>query len=290
MEVLLHQIDAFADAPWTGNPAAVMPLPAWVPDALLGRMAEENNLSETAFLTPALPAAAGAPPADRPTFHLRWFTPAVEVDLCGHATLAAAAHVLEDLHPGRDAVAFWTRSGWLHVARTDDDEYVLDLPAQPSTPVAIDPALAAALGAEPVATWAGQDVILLLDSEREVRSLTPDFGAFPALPRGVVVTAAGESVEVVSRMFAPGIGVPEDPVTGSAHAQLAPLWAERLGRTAFRARQLSRRGGALRVALDGDRVLLAGRCHRYLDGVVRLPDDTPCGDGDLVTSGADGSA
>ncbi|MFC8046933.1 PhzF family phenazine biosynthesis protein [Nocardia sp. NPDC057353] len=273
MEVLLHQIDAFADAPFTGNPAAVMPLTAWLPDGLLHRLAEENNLSETAFLTAALPAAAGAPPADRPAFHLRWFTPAAEVALCGHATLAAAAQVLEDLHPGLDAVSFWTRSGWLHVDRTDDDEYVLDLPAQESRAVPVDPALAAALRAAPVAAFSGADEVLVFDSEAEIRALRPDFGAFPAVPRGVVATAPGAEVEFVSRMFAPGIGVPEDPVTGSAHAQLAPIWAERLRRTVFRARQLSRRGGALRVELAGERVLVAGRCRRYLDGVVVLPDE-----------------
>ncbi|MFC8532276.1 PhzF family phenazine biosynthesis protein [Nocardia sp. NPDC057227] len=272
MEVLLHQIDAFAEAPFTGNPAAVMPLTAWLPDGLLQRLAEENNLSETAFLTPALPAAAGAPPAGLPAFHLRWFTPVAEVALCGHATLAAAAQVLEDLHPGIDAVSFWTRSGWLRVERTDDDEYVLDLPAQGSVPVPVDPELAAALRAEPVAAFSGADEVLVFGSEAEIRSLRPDFGAFPAVPRGVVATAPGVAVEFVSRMFAPGIGVPEDPVTGSAHAQLAPIWAERLGRTAFRARQLSRRGGALRVELVGERVLLAGRCRRYLDGVVQVPD------------------
>lgn len=272
MEVLLHQIDAFADAPFSGNPAAVMPLPSWLPDALLQQLAEENNLAETAFYTSQLPPEAGVPPGEWPAFHLRWFTPRVEVALCGHATLASAAQILVDMHPGEDRVSFYTRSGWLHVDRTDDDEFVLDLPAVPSIPVQPDPALVAALGVRPVRAYSGTDEVLVVATEQEVRDIAPVLSAFPALPRGTIVTAPGDSVDFVSRFFAPGVGVPEDPVTGSAHAQLVPLWSERLGRTELRARQLSRRGGSLRCELTGDRVLLFGRCRRYLDGVVTLPD------------------
>lgn len=270
MEVLLHQIDAFADAPFSGNPAAVMPLPTWLPDTVLQQVAEENNLSETAFYTSRLPPEAGARAESVPAYHLRWFTPATEVDMCGHATLAAAAQILTDIEPGEDRVDFFTRSGWLRVDRTDDDEYVLDLPAVASVPVDPDPALVAALGADPVRAYDGVDVVIVVDGETAVRELTPALTAFPPVPRGVIVTAPGDEVDFVSRFFGPGVGVPEDPVTGSAHAQLAPLWGAELGRTSLTARQLSRRGGALGVELAGDRVLLTGRCRRYLDGVVTL--------------------
>ncbi|MFD8247521.1 PhzF family phenazine biosynthesis protein [Nocardia sp. NPDC059691] len=272
MEVLLHQIDAFADAPFSGNPAAVMPLPSWLPDALLQQLAEENNLAETAFYTSRLPPEAGVPPGEWPAFHLRWFTPRVEVALCGHATLASAAQILADMHPGEDRVSFYTRSGWLHVDRTDDDEFVLDLPAVPSIPVQPDPALVAALGVRPVGAYSGTDEVIVVATEQEVRDAAPVLAAFPALPRAAIVTAPGDSVDFVSRVFAPAVGVPEDPVTGSAHAQLVPLWSERLGRTELHARQLSRRGGSLRCELTGERVLLFGRCRRYLDGVVTLPE------------------
>ncbi|MGW4070031.1 PhzF family phenazine biosynthesis protein [Nocardia grenadensis] len=270
MEVLLHQIDAFADAPFSGNPAAVMPLPTWLPDTVLQQLAEENNLAETAFYTSRLPPEAGASPGDWPAYHLRWFTPMTEVVMCGHATLAAAAQILCDIQPGEDRVGFFTHSGWLRVDRTDDDEYVLDLPAVASVPAEPDAALVAALGVEPVRVYSGADVVVVVDSERQVRELAPALGAFPKVQRGVVVTARGDEVDFVSRFFAPGVGVPEDPVTGSAHAQLAPLWSAELGRSRMTARQLSRRGGSLDVELVEDRVLLTGRCRRYLDGVVTL--------------------
>ncbi|WP_280353147.1 PhzF family phenazine biosynthesis protein [Nocardia otitidiscaviarum] len=276
MEVLLHQIDAFVDAPFSGNPAAVMPLLSWLPDDLLQRLAEENNLAETAFYTSALPPEAGAAPDNAPAFHLRWFTPAVEVDLCGHATLATAAQILEDMHPGSDRVHFNPRRGWLGVDRAADGGLVLDLPAVASRELdltaEIPRALAKAIGVRPIRALDGTDIVLMVTSELEVREAHPNFAAFPSLHRGVIVTAAGESVDFVSRFFAPGVGVPEDPVTGSAHAQLTPIWSADLGRTALTARQLSPRGGTLGCTLTGDRVQLTGRCRRYLDGVVRLPD------------------
>lgn len=272
MEVLLHQIDAFADAPFSGNPAAVMPLPSWLPDELLLHIAEENNLAETAFYTTQLPPEAGPPPGEWPAVHLRWFTPTKEVDMCGHATMATAAQILTDIHPGEDRVSFFTRSGWLHVDRTDNDEYVLDLPALESVEIEPDPVLVAALGVRPVRAFTGFDEVIVLGSEQEVRDARPDFAAFPPLAMDAVITARGETADIVSRVFGPDLGVVEDPVTGSAHAQLVPLWSKALGRTAFTAHQLSRRGGVLRCELVGDRVLLLGRCRRYLDGVVTLPD------------------
>ncbi|MFQ6326308.1 MULTISPECIES: PhzF family phenazine biosynthesis protein [unclassified Nocardia] len=272
MEVLLHQIDAFADAPFSGNPAAVMPLSAWLPDALLQNLAEENNLAETAFYTAQLPPDAGARPGEWPVFHLRWFTPTLEVNMCGHATMAAAAQVLEDIHPGEDRVSFFTRSGWLHVDRTDDDEYVLDLPALESREIEPDPVLIDALGVRPVRAFTGFDEVIVLGSEQEVRDAHPNFAAFPPLAFDAVITARGESSDIVSRVFGPDLGVIEDPVTGSAHAQLVPLWTRELGRTELTARQLSHRGGSMRCELVGNRVLLIGRCRRYLDGVVTIPD------------------
>ncbi|RDI49821.1 PhzF family phenazine biosynthesis protein [Nocardia mexicana] len=272
MEVLLHQIDAFADAPFTGNPAAVMPLLEWLPDELLQQLAEENNLAETAFYVSELPPEAGAAPGEGPAFHLRWFTPAVEVDMCGHATLASAAQILDDMHPGSDRVHFFTRSGWLTVDRTDADELVLDLPAVASLDVVADPDLVDALGVRPLRTLTGQDEVIIVASEREVRTARPNLSAFPKLARGVILTAPGDTADFVSRFFAPGVGIPEDPVTGSAHAQLTPIWSTDFGRADLTAHQLSARGGRLRCTLAADRVLLTGRCHRYLDGVVRLPD------------------
>src|SRR5690606_1182929 len=261
-----------ADAPFAGNPAAVMPLSSWLPDALLQSLAEENNLADTAFYTAQLPPEAGGAPAENPAFHLRWFTPGAEVDMCGHATLASAAQILTDLHPGEDRVSFFTRSGWLHVDRTDDDEYVLDLPAVASVATEPDPVLVEAIGVRPVRAYSGADEVLILASEREVREAAPALGAFPPLERGAIIAAPGDEVDLVSRFFAPGVGVPEDPVTGSAHAQLVPLWAERTGSPFVLARQLSRRGGTIRCELRGERVLLIGRCRRYLDGVVTLDD------------------
>ncbi|PSR67472.1 isomerase [Nocardia sp. MDA0666] len=272
MEVLLHQIDAFADAPFTGNPAAVMPLLGWLPDELLQRLAEENRLSETAFYTSALPVEAGLPPGDGPAFWLRWFTPATEVDLCGHATLATAAQIFDDMHPTADRLHFFTRSGWLGVER-DGAELELDLPLVESVDTVPDPDLIAALGVRPVRVLTGQDEVVVVATEAEVRQARPRFAAFPALRRGVILTAPGDRCDFVSRFFAPGVGVDEDPVTGSAHAQLAPLWARDLGRSELSARQLSARTGRLRCTVSGSRVLLTGRCHRYLDGVVRLPHE-----------------
>ncbi|MGW5519459.1 PhzF family phenazine biosynthesis protein [Nocardia africana] len=272
MEVLLHQIDAFADAPFTGNPAAVMPLLGWLPDELLQRLAEENRLSETAFYISALPVVAGSPPGDGPAFWLRWFTPATEVDLCGHATLAAAAQIFDDMHPTADRLHFFTRSGWLGVERAGA-ELELDLPLVDSVDAVPDPDLITALGVRPLRVLTGQDEVVVVATEAEVRQARPTFAAFPALRRGVILTAPGDRCDFVSRFFAPGVGVDEDPVTGSAHAQLAPLWARELGRRELSARQLSARTGRLRCTVNGSRVLLTGRCHRYLDGVVRLPHE-----------------
>ncbi len=271
-----YTVDAFADRPFAGNPAVVVPLASWLPDALMQAMAAEHNVSETAFFVPDGPGQ----------WHLRWFTPKVEVPICGHATLATA-HVLaaEMGAPLADdaPLRFRTQSGILRVAR-EDDRYVLDFPALP--PVSAQrppPGLAAALGAVPREVWKARDWICLFDSADTVRALTPDHGRIAALsdsvPGGnarVIVTAAGDDGEhdIVSRYFAARVGVNEDPVTGMAHTQLVPYWARRLGKQALVCRQASTRGGTLWCALAGDRVRIGGHAVLYAKGEVRLPSQS----------------
>ncbi|AVT36153.1 PhzF family phenazine biosynthesis protein [Plantactinospora sp. BB1] len=280
MRLRLIQLDAFADRVFQGNPAAVMPLPGWLPDSVLQALAKENNLSETAFYTAALPADADPPPGDDPAYHLRWFTPAVEVDLCGHATLATAGQLFDDVHPDASRLLFWTRSGWLPVRRADrSGELELDFPAGRLRAVPdgdeVDAAAVTALGIEPEHRFRDTDLVYVLRSAAEVRAVTADFTTLARLPvRGAIVTAPGDTdgVDFVSRWFGAGAGAFEDPVTGSAHSQIAPYWAERLGRATLTARQLSARGGTVHCAVDADRVRLRGAYRRYLDGTVTIPD------------------
>jgi PhzF family phenazine biosynthesis protein len=258
MGILIHQVDAFTDRPFTGNPAAVCLLPREADPGWMQAVAAEMNLAETAFVW----KEAGA-------LGLRWFTPTVEVDLCGHATLAAA-HVLWDLgRLGREEAArFHTRSGLLTATLTAS-WIALDFPAHPAEQVAAPPALAA-LGAEPVFVGRSRfDLLVELRSEQEVRALKPDVRSLATLPvRGVIVTAAADAagVDYVLRFFAPQTGVDEDPVTGSAQCTLAPHWAARIGRHDLVGRQVSARGGTLRVRLDGDRVSIAGQAVTVLRG------------------------
>ncbi len=252
-EIPLFQVDAFTDRPFAGNPAAVCPLDDWLPDALLQSIAAENNLSETAFIL------------ERPDgdFDLRWFTPAVEVELCGHATLASAT-VLD-----RDRVVFHTRSGPLTVVRGEVG-YEMDFPATRPRPVTI-PGLAEALGVDCADTVQGRDAFVVLPDEAAVRAVQPDFRALGRLDvYAVGVTAPGTDVDFVSRFFAPRAGIDEDPVTGSAHCQLAPLWAERLGRSTLTARQVSARGGEIGCTVKGDRVVLSGQAIVVIEGKLRL--------------------
>ena len=259
MRLRIFQIDAFTDEVFGGNPAAVCPLESWIDDATLQAIALENNLSETAFLVPANGA-----------YGLRWFTPLAEVDLCGHATLASAQVVFQHLQPGADSVAFDTRSGRLAVSRGTDG-LTMDFPALAAHPVEPPADLVAGLGAEPTAAYAGMDYLALFETEAEVRALAPDQLALGRLDRrGVIVSAPGESVDFVSRFFSPNMGVPEDPVTGSAHCMLAPFWGERLGKTTLVARQISRRGGIVRCELAGERVRLTGRAVQYLEGTITV--------------------
>lgn len=261
MRTPIFQIDAFTTRRFAGNPAAVIPMDRFLDDATLQAIAAENNLAETAFLVP-----------EGGDYRLRWFTPTVEVPLCGHATLASAAAVMERLELGRDKVIFHTASGPLMVNRTNGG-YVMDFPVRPSEPVATPPGLAQALGVVPVEVLSDTfNYIAVLESAQLVRELAPDIAAIARMDRsGVVVTAPGdETYDFVSRYFAPAKGIPEDPVTGGAHCALAPYWAKRLGKTAFRAYQASRRGGEITCRLAGDRVELEGSCIFYLEGEVEI--------------------
>jgi PhzF family phenazine biosynthesis protein len=259
-ELRLVQVDAFADRPFTGNPAAVMPLDRWLADDVLQAIAEENNLSETAFTIPAQDGEAD--------YELRWFTPAVEVVLCGHATLASGHVLLGD----RDRIRFRTRrAGMLEVAR-DGDGYAMSLPAWKAEPKPL-PEVLAALGCEARETlWhPGRYALIVLDSEADVLAVRPDFRALAA--QGdilTIVTAPGDATDMVSRVFAAGAGIDEDPVTGSAHCISVPYWAERLGKDALTCFQASRRGGRLTGRLDGDRVILGGKCVTVAEGIMRI--------------------
>jgi PhzF family phenazine biosynthesis protein len=288
----LYQVDAFAERPFAGNPAAVCPLETPLPDALMQQIAAENNLSETAFVDigdlaatavpgdglagtrPVLPGP-GARPAD--ALVLRWFTPTVEVDLCGHATLATAFVLMTEIDPGLAEVTFRTRSGLLVVRRGAVGELVLDLPLRKPAPAdaATAAEVAELLDARPaeVLRVPGGTLLAVLDSARAVRRATADLVRVARLGVSLCISAPGPdeapSVDFVSRYFAPAHGIPEDPVTGSAHCFLTPFWAERLGKSALRARQVSRRGGELSCALAGDRVLIGGHACLVMTGTLR---------------------
>jgi predicted PhzF superfamily epimerase YddE/YHI9 len=262
MTLTIYQVDAFTERPFAGNPAAVVPLERPAPEPWMRDLAAEMNLSETAFLWP-----------DGEAWRLRWFTPAAEVRLCGHATLASAHVLWETGRLGPAAPArFETLSGRL-AARRGEDGIELDFPARPGEPVVPVPGLAAALGASPSSyARSADDYLVELADEWAVRALAPDFAALGALEvRGVIATAAadpGRDFDFVSRFFAPAVGVPEDPVTGSSHCTLAPFWSARLGRAELTGLQVSRRGGRVRTRLAGERVVLSGRAVTVFTGAL----------------------
>ncbi len=260
MRLPIHQIDAFAGRVFAGNPAAVCPLDDWLPDGLMQAIAVENNLSETAFLV-----------RDGDAYAIRWFTPATEVRLCGHATLASAFLIMNDLEPGRRSVRFKTRSaGDLMVTREGDLD-ALDLPADPPSPAAAPDGLAAALGRAPEAVLAAAYLLTVYRDEAAVRALAPDMAALAGLHEvGVIATAPGDAVDFVSRFFAPAAGIDEDPVTGSAHCILTPYWSARLGKDRLEARQVSARGGELVCEDRGERVRVIGAAARYMQGVIHV--------------------
>jgi PhzF family phenazine biosynthesis protein len=261
--IAMHQIDAFADTLFAGNPAAVCVLAEPLPEATMQAIAAENNLSETAFIRPLGDAYA-----------IRWFTPTTEMDLCGHATLASAFVVLELLEPQRDMVVFESLKHGSLPVRREGDQLIMNFPATPGTRASIEPELVRALGAHPVELWLAVYWMAVFESEAQIRALTPDFPAIARMrPGEVIVTAPADDPEIdfVSRFFGPGVGIDEDPVTGSAHCVLAPYWRDRLGKSRLRARQVSARGGELECDVDGARVELIGRCVRYSSGRVSLP-------------------
>jgi PhzF family phenazine biosynthesis protein len=255
----MYQVDAFAGQVFSGNPAAICPLDNWLPDAQMQAIAAENNLAETAFFV-----------RNGSGYKLRWFTPAVEVELCGHATLASAFIILNDLTPGERSVSFETKSGTLTVTR-EGDLYSLDFPAMPPKECDVYPGLVQALGGKPETVLGARDYFVVYGSEEELRALKPDMQALMNIDRfAVIATAPGRQVDFVSRFFAPAKGVPEDPVTGSAHCSLIPYWSKRLGKSKLHAFQVSPRGGELWCEDRGARVTISGKAVRFFEGAIFL--------------------
>jgi PhzF family phenazine biosynthesis protein len=263
MKLPIYQVDAFAAGLFLGNPAAVCPLDAWLPTETLQAIALENYLSETAFYVPKGPAGR---------YGLRWFTPTVEVELCGHATVATASVIQEVRREfAGSRLVFETLSGELTVER-EGDLYVLDFPANPPQPCTAPPLLVEALGTPPETILGARDYLCVYSSADQVRNLAPEMGKLTQLDRrGIIVTAPGEREDFVSRFFAPSKGIPEDPVTGSAHTTLIPYWSQRLGKTKLFARQISSRGGELWCQDLGSRVKIGGRAVQYLTGEISIP-------------------
>ena len=253
----IYQVDAFTDKMFAGNPAAVCPLEQWLPDATMQQLAMENNLAETAFFVKQ----------DDGSFHIRWFTPAVEVDLCGHATLATAYILFNELGYKDDLIRFQSKSGVLNVTR-NGEMITLDFPANPPQPVAPPAGLFEGLKITSSKVYFGAwDYVVVLDSQEAVEQLQPDFLVLSNIKsRGVTVTAKGNEVDFVSRCFFPQSGINEDPVTGSAHTITTAYWSKELGKTKLTAKQLSPRGGELFCELKGDRVLMSGKGKLYLKG------------------------
>ncbi|MCY1287359.1 putative isomerase YddE [compost metagenome] len=260
MPLEFHQVDAFTQQPFSGNPAMVYRLDAWLDEALMQRIAAEHNLAETAFLVKAGNA-----------WHIRWFTPTSEVPLCGHATLASAHVLFEQYGEAGERLDFTCQSGALSVTR-EGERLVLDFPSLPPRPIAADAAIRQALGMEPQAVLdTGKELLVVLADEAAVRACRPDLPAVAQLPwLGMIVSAPGERHDFVSRYFAPGIGIDEDPVTGSTHCSLIPYWADRLGKRELSAHQCSARGGDLFCRLQGERVKIAGHARRIASGTLWL--------------------
>lgn len=263
MNLRLYHVDAFADRLFSGNPAGVVVLERPLPARLMQAVAAENNMSETAFVVPG-----------RNGYAIRWFTPATEVDLCGHATLASAHVLFSHLGHPSGTILFRTRKSGTLTASRENDLIVLDFPADRLRRAPVAPLLTAGLGRRPDEAWRGKtDILCLFRSQKDIEGLRPDMQALSKVrARGVIATAPGRSADFVSRFFGPQVGVPEDPVTGSAHTTLAAFWAPRLGRNTLSALQLSKRGGRLRCTLDGGRVKLAGKARTYLVGDIDLED------------------
>ncbi|NCO04384.1 MAG: PhzF family phenazine biosynthesis protein [Alphaproteobacteria bacterium] len=256
----IYQVDAFTNQTFGGNPAAVVPLDAWLPDEVLQKIALENNLSETAFFIPT-----------KEGFHLRWFTPTVEINLCGHATLATSYVIFNELDYKRDLIKFESRSGELIVAKKDN-LLTLNFPAWQYTKIDLDDRVSVALGANPIELYDAPDWLAVFEHEDIIQNMTPDMLALSKIKecRGIIVTAPANDKEVdfISRWFGPNEGIDEDPVTGSAHCVLSPYWATKLNKKEFNARQISARGGELHCILDGDRVHISGQAVLYMKGEI----------------------
>lgn len=254
----IYQVDAFANRVFTGNPAAVCPLEKWLPDALMQQIANENNLAETAFIV-----------KENGKYRIRWFTPTVEVDLCGHATLATAHVLFEHLGHKENKIQFNSRSGILSVEKLGG-LLQLDFPADYFRPSLVPTILFKALGIDYAEVYVGKsDFLVLFDSQKQIEELNPDMSILAKVQtRGVIVTSVGQNADFVSRFFAPQSGIDEDPVTGSAHTMLVPFWAERLGKTKMFAQQISKRGGELWCELKGDRVQISGKAVTYMIGEI----------------------
>lgn len=263
MKIQYFVVDAFATKPFHGNPAGVCPLEKWLSDAAMQNIAAENNLPETAFFI-----------RRGDDYELRWFSPATEIDLCGHATLASAFILFSEPGFHGDTVRFHSRSGVLTVSCAGEI-LTLDFPSRPPAPCGAPEALVRGLGRKPAEILKARDYFAVFAEENDVRTLAPDFAALGALDEKVIVTATGTDCDFVSRFFAPTIGVPEDPVTGSAHCTLIPYWSRRLGKTKMFARQLSRRGGELFCKLAGERVLIGGKAVLYSRGQIEIDDAAP---------------
>ncbi|WCL55520.1 PhzF family phenazine biosynthesis protein [Gimibacter soli] len=265
-EVSIYQVDAFTSRAFGGNPAAICPVPAFLDPSVMQSIARENNLSETAFIVPREDRAE----AD---YDLRWFTPSLEVDLCGHATLASGLVVIRHLEPALETVRFATRSGILQVTKRADGKLALEMPTLMPTPVTAPDGLAEAMGAIPEAVLhRGRDYLLIYREPQIIQRLHPDMRALQAYaPYGFIATAPGtDGVDFVSRCFFPNHGIPEDPVTGSAHCLSGPYWAERFGRSELHALQISARGGELWITVKGDRIELAGSAVEVMRGALYL--------------------
>jgi len=259
MKIPIYQADAFTDKLFGGNPAAICPLDEWLPDQTMQKIAVENNLAETAFFV-----------KNEIGYKLRWFTPEYEIDLCGHATLASAHILFTELGFEGDAIYFDTVKAGNLIVTKNGDKYTMDFPSRPAIHIEPPVGLIEALGEElPKEVLRSRDYFLVYETENEIKDISPDFFALSKMDTvGVIVTAPGNEVDFVSRFFAPGAGIPEDPVTGSAHCNLIPYWAEKLGKSKLHAYQLSARKGELWCELKGDRVLISGKAVTYLKGEI----------------------
>ena len=260
MKIPIFQVDAFTSKRFKGNPAAVCPLEKWIGTPMMQKIASENNLAETAFFV-----------REDEGFHIRWFTPKVEVDLCGHATLAAAAVAFEKLGYSKDEIGFNSKSGLLKV-RKESDEYILDFPADKIVRLKEEKRIVKAIGSTPEEIWKGkEDHLLIYKSEQNIINISPDFNQLAKVSqRGVIVSAPGNNVDFVSRFFAPAAGINEDPVTGSAHTTLTTYWADRLKKQELNARQISARGGDLRCKNRGERIEIGGKVVFFLEGIIEF--------------------